>query len=207
MDHEREPLIARPTVTLVRHGQTEWSESRQHTGRTDIPLTDLGRRQAASLGGMLTADEFSLVLSSPLSRAWETMAAAGFDGVGVANDDLLEWDYGEYEGRTTEKIRVDIPDWSVWTHQIGGGESVEDVGRRADRVIDFALEADGAVLIFAHAHILRVMAARWIGLGAAGGRSLTLGTATVSTLGWERENRVIRTWNVACHLGSEEVPS
>lgn len=199
--------MTRPTVTLVRHGQTEWSKSRQHTGRTDIPLTELGRRQAAALGGMLTADEFSLVLSSPLSRAWETMVGAGFDGVGVANDDLLEWDYGEYEARTTKKIREEIPEWSVWTHPIGGGESVDDVGRRADRVIEFVDEADGAVLVFAHAHILRVIAARWIGLGAVGGRSIALDTATVSTLGWERENRVIRTWNIACHLRGEESPT
>ena len=205
MDHERGLLIARPGVTLVRHGQTEWSESLRHTGRTDIPLTDLGRRQAAALGAMLKGEEFTLILSSPLTRAWETMVAAGFDGVGVATDDLLEWDYGQFEGRTTEKIREEIPDWSVWTHPIGGGESVEDVGRRADRVIDVALEADRAVLVFAHAHILRILAARWISLRPGDGRSLALDTATVSTLGWERENRVIRTWNVACHLRSEEV--
>ena len=197
--------MARPTVTLVRHGQTEWSESLRHTGRTDIPLTDLGRRQAAALGGMLIGDQFTLVLSSPLTRAWETMVAAGYDGVGVANDDLVEWDYGDYEGITTAKIREEIPDWSVWTHPIGGGESVEDVERRADRVIEAGLEADGAALVFAHGHILRILAARWISLRPGDGRSLALDTATVSTLGWERENRVIRTWNTACHLRSDEV--
>ena len=196
--------MIRPTVTLVRHGQTEWSESLRHTGRTDIPLTDLGRRQATALGEMLTGEPFNLVLSSPLTRAWETMVAAGFEGVGVANGDLLEWDYGEYEGITTETIREEISEWSVWTHPIGGGESVEDVGRRADRVIDVVLEADGAVLVFAHAHILRILGARWVALRPGDGRSLTLDTATVSTLGWERENRVIRTWNVPCHLGAEE---
>jgi probable phosphoglycerate mutase len=199
--------MARPAVTLVRHGQTDWSASRRHTGRTDIPLTDLGRRQAAALGGILTGEEFSLVLSSPLTRSWETMVDAGFEGAGAVSEDLLEWDYGEYEGRTTAEIREEIPKWSVWTHPIGGGESVEDVGSRADQVIDLVLDAGGSVLIFAHAHILRVLAARWIGLGPAGGSSLTLDTATVSTLGWERENRVIRTWNIACHLGLEESPT
>lgn len=196
--------MTQPKLMLVRHGQTEWSHSLQHTGRTDIPLTDLGRRQAAALGGMLTGEEFSLVLSSGLTRAWETMVTAGFDGVGLANDDLLEWDYGVYEGRTTEEIRKEIPGWTVWTHPIGGGESVEDVGRRADQVIDVVLETDTAALVFAHGHILRILAARWIGLEPTGGASLTLDTATVSTLGWEREKRVIRTWNIACHLTSEE---
>ena len=189
-----------PNITLVRHRQTEWSESLRHTGRTDIPLTDLGRRQAAVLGGMLTGNDFPLVLSSPLTRAWDTMVAAGFEGVGVANDDLLEWDYGEHEGITTKRIRRKIPDWSVWTHPIEGGESLQDVGRRADKVLDLVLETDGSVLMFAHAHILRILGARWISLQPEGGRSLTLDTATISRLGWERENRIIRTWNIVCHL-------
>ena len=199
--------MARPTVTLVRHGQTEWSKSMQHTGRTDVPLTDLGRRQAAAAGEMLRGEEFTLVLSSPMSRAWETMIGAGFDGVGIANDDLHEWDYGEYEGKTTASIREEIPEWSVWTHPIGGGESVDEVGRRADRVIDVALESEGAVLVFAHGHVLRVLAARWIGLRPVRGRSFGLDTATVSKLGWERENRVIRTWNIPGHLRGEEPTS
>ena len=207
MDHERGLLRAPSELTLVRHGQTEWSVTGKHTGRTDIPLTDLGRRQADALGEMLAGDEFDLVFSSPLARAWETMAGAGFGDAGVAKDDLLEWDYGEYEGRTTAEIREEIPEWSVWTHPIGGGERVEDLGRRADRVVALALEGDGPVLVFAHGHILRVLAARWIGLPPADGRLLKLDTATVSTVGWERENRVIRTWNIACHLGSEESSS
>lgn len=207
MDHERGLLTPRFELTLVRHGQTEWSVAGKHTGRTDIPLTDLGRRQAGALGEMLAGDEFALVLSSPLARAWETMTGAGFDGAGVAKNDLLEWDYGEYEGRTTAEIREEIPEWSVWTHPIGGGEKVEDLGQRADSVIALALEQDAPVVVFAHGHILRVLAARWIGLPPAGGRLLRLDTATVSTMGWERENRVIRTWNIACHLGSEESSS
>jgi broad specificity phosphatase PhoE len=189
-------------VVLVRHGQTEWSVSGKHTGRTDIPLTDLGRRQADSLGGMLGGAEFALVLSSPLIRAWETMDRAGYATGGVATDDLLEWDYGAYEGRRTADTRAEIPGWSVWTHPIVDGESFEDVGERADRAIAGALSAGGPVAMFAHGHVLRILAARWMGLPAIAGRSLRLDTATVSTLGWERENRVIRHWNEACHLRS-----
>ena len=189
-------------VVLVRHGQTEWSVSGKHTGRTDIPLTDLGRRQADALGGMLGGAEFTLVLSSPLERAWETMDRAGYGAVGVATDDLLEWDYGAYEGRRTADIREEIPEWSVWTHPIVDGESVDQVGERADRAITQALNADGPVAVFAHGHMLRILAARWMGLPAVAGRSFGLDTATVSTLGWERENRVIRNWNEACHLRS-----
>ena len=189
-------------VVLVRHGQTEWSVSGKHTGRTDIPLTELGRRQADALGGMLGGTEFTLVLSSPLSRAWETMDRAGYSSGGVATDDLLEWDYGAYEGRRTADTRKEIPGWSVWTHPIIEGESFDEVGARADRAIDRALSVDGPVVIFAHGHLLRILAARWMGLPAVAGRNLRLDTATVSTLGWERENRVIRHWNEACHLRS-----
>lgn len=189
-------------VVLVRHGQTEWSVSGKHTGRTDIPLTDLGRRQADALGEMLSGTEFALVLSSPLSRAWETMDRAGYAADAVATGDLLEWDYGVYEGRRTTDIRTEIPDWSVWTHAIVDGESLEEVGARADSAIDLALRADGPVAIFAHGHMLRILAARWMGLPPAVGRNLLLDTATVSTLGWERENCVLRHWNEACHLRS-----
>jgi len=189
-------------VVLVRHGQTEWSVSGKHTGRTDIPLTDLGRRQADALGEMLSGTEFALVLSSPLSRAWETMDRAGYAADAVATGDLLEWDYGVYEGRRTTDIRTEIPDWSVWTHPIDDGESLEEIGARADSAIDLALRADGPVAMFAHGHMLRILAARWMGLPPAVGRNLLLDTATVSTLGWERENRVLRHWNEACHLRS-----
>lgn len=187
---------------MIRHGQTLWSLTGQHTGRTDIPLTDLGRQQADALGEMLAGEEFSLVLSSPLVRAWETMERAGYRGQGVPSDDVLEWDYGVYEGRTTDDIRREIPGWSVWNHPIEAGESVDEVGVRADRAIERCLAADGPVAVFAHGHFLRIMAARWMGLPAVAGSHLSLGTATVSTLGWERDNRVLQMWNDACHLNS-----
>jgi probable phosphoglycerate mutase len=189
-------------VALVRHGQTEWSVSGQHTGRTDIPLTELGRRQADALRDMLSGTEFALVLSSSLIRAWETMERAGYATTGVATDDLLEWDYGVYEGRRTDDIRTEIPDWSVWTHPIAGGETIDEVGARADRAIARALSVDGPVALFAHGHMLRILGVRWMGLPAVTGRNLRLDTATVSTLGWERENRVVGHWNEACHLRS-----
>lgn len=189
-------------IVLVRHGQTEWSVSGKHTGRTDIALTDLGQRQADALGGMLGGAEFALVLSSPLVRAWETMERAGYGHSGEVANELLEWDYGAYEGLRTVDIRVRIPGWSVWTHPIIDGESFDDVGARTDLVIERFLSVDGPVAVFAHGHLLRILAARWMGLPAVAGRSLRLDTATVSTLGWERENRVVRHWNEACHLRS-----
>ena len=187
-------------IWLARHGETEWSTSGRHTGRTDIPLTDLGRTQAAALGRRLGGHAFAVVLTSPRSRAAETARLAGFPDA-VIDPDLGEWDYGEFEGRTTADIRTEIPDWSIWTGPWRRGETVEAVGIRADRVIARCLDpsVDGDVLLFAHGHLLRVVAARWIGLPAAGGASLALGTATVGILGWERANRVIETWNEACH--------
>lgn len=189
-------------LVLVRHGQTEWTADGRHTGRTDVPLTDLGRRQADAIGEMLAGAQFAAVLSSPLSRAWDTMERAGFADQGVATDDLLEWDYGIYDGRRTVDIRVDTPGWSVWTHPITGSEAVDQVGERVDRVIARAITIDGPVALFAHGHVLRILAARWMGLAAVTGRALLLDTATVSTLGWERETPVIRNWNEACHLRS-----
>lgn len=194
-------MPVRHDVVLVRHGQTEWSATGKHTGRTDVPLTEFGRRQADALGAMLGGADFARVLSSPLTRAWETMERAGYAG-GTATDDLMEWDYGIFEGRRTPDIRDEIPNWSVWVNPVVGGESVEEVGERADRVIADVLEADGPIAIFAHGHVLRILAARWIGLPAVVGANLRLDTATVSTLGWERENRVIRHWNESCHLRS-----
>ena len=191
----------RHEVVLVRHGQTEWSAAGRHTGRSDVPLTELGRRQAEALGAMLDGADFARVLSSPLTRAWETMERAGYSS-GTATDDLMEWDYGIYEGRRTVDIREEIPDWSVWVDPIVGGESVDEVGERAGRVIADVLEADGPIAMFGHGHALRILAARWMGLPAVVGANLRLDTATVSTLGWERENRVIRHWNEVCHLRS-----
>jgi broad specificity phosphatase PhoE len=200
VDH---PVIG-PEVVLIRHGQTEWSASGRHTGRTDVPLTELGRRQARALGRMLDRTGFARVLSSPLGRAWETMELAGQAGDGEACDDLMEWDYGIYEGRTTAEIRLEIPGWSVWTHPVRGGESIDAVGARADRVISELLGATGPAAVFAHGHVLRILAARWIGLPAQTGKALRLDTAPVSSLGWEREHRVVRHWNEMCHLRSSD---
>ncbi|HLA66806.1 MAG TPA: histidine phosphatase family protein [Acidimicrobiia bacterium] len=196
----------RHDVVLVRHGQTAWSASGRHTGRTDLPLTEFGIRQAEALGAMVRTYDFAAVFASPLSRAWVTMERAGFGGVGIELPDLAEWDYGVYEGKTTLEIRGDIPGWSVWADEIIGGESVAMVGARADRVIDRVLAVDGPVALFAHGHLLRVLAARWVGNPPAFGAALSLDPATVSLLGWERENRVIRTWNEVCHLRPLDPP-
>ncbi|WP_263384714.1 histidine phosphatase family protein [Granulicella arctica] len=185
---------------LIRHGETEWSLSGAHTSRTDIPLTDHGRLRAAELKQYLAGKEFSAVLTSPMQRARETCSIAGYGEVAVIDEGLREWDYGIYEGKTTKEIRVDRPDWSVWKDEIIGGETVEQVGERADGVISRAIaaippDAEGAVALFAHAHILRILAARWIGLTAEGGSLFGLGTGSVSVLGYERETRVVSHWN------------
>lgn len=194
-------------VVLVRHGETEWSRSGRHTGRTDIPLTELGRRQADQLAGMLEGKTFALAMTSPLVRASETCERACLATTAEVTTDLLEWDYGTYEGVSTPSTRKQIPGWSVWTHPIIGGETVQSVGDRADAVIARAVDAAGDTVLFAHGHLLRVLAARWLGLPADAGRHLALNTATVSTLGFERENRVLRHWNEGCHLrGIEATP-
>ena len=183
---------------LVRHGETAWSLSGAHTSRTDIPLTEHGRKRAEELRDYLKETRFDAVFVSPMQRARETCAIAGFGDVAVVNDGLKEWDYGVYEGKTTKEIQAQIPGWSVWKNVIVGGETVEHVGVRADGVIGEALAAapvGGKVALFAHAHILRILAARWIGLDATGGALLALGTGSVSVLGWERETRVIESWN------------
>jgi broad specificity phosphatase PhoE len=181
---------------LIRHGETEWSLSGAHTSRTDIPLTDHGRKRAEELRDYLAGTSFAAVLVSPMQRARETCTIAGFGDVAVVDEGLREWDYGVYEGKTTAQIRAEIPGWSVWKDEIVDGETAEHVGERADGVIARALEAGpGKVALFAHAHILRILAARWIGLEAEGGRLLALGTGSVSVLGWERETRVISGWN------------
>ena len=182
-------------LVLVRHGETEWSRDRRHTGRTDVALTDTGLRQADALAKELSGFAFSLVLCSPRQRAVETCRRAGLLERAQLCDDAVEWDYGVYEGRRTSDIREEIPDWSVWTHEIVGGESVADVGVRMDRVIAAALAADGDVAVFGHAHALRILAARWIGLAAVEGRCFVLDTASVSVLCFEREQRAIGRWN------------
>ncbi len=183
---------------IVRHGETEWSASGKHTSRTDIPLTDQGRARAKKLGEYLKATRFDAVFVSPMQRARETCDIAGFGKQAIVDDQLKEWDYGVYEGKTTSEIREEVPGWSVWKNPIISGETAEHVGQRADAVIQQALAAapnGGKVALFAHAHILRILAARWIGLEARGGSLFALGTGSVGVLGWERETRVIEHWN------------
>ena len=184
---------------LVRHGETEWSLSGAHTSRTDLALTEHGRKRAEELRDFLKETEFAEVLVSPMGRARETCAIAGFGDVAVVDEGLHEWDYGESEGKTTQQMREKYgdPEWSVWTREIVGGETLGHVGERADGVIARALAAgEGNVALFAHAHILRILAARWIGLAANGGMLFGLGTGSVSVLGWERETRVVSRWNL-----------
>ena len=191
-------------LVLVRHGETEWSRTGKHTGRTDVPLTDLGRRQADQLAEMLATRSFARVLCSPLARAVETCKRAGLLDHAELTDDALEWDYGAYEGQRTVDIREQIPSWSVWTHPIIDGESVAEVGARADRMIDGVDASKRETAVFAHGHVLRVLAARWCGLASDAGRFFALNTATISVLGHERENKVIRGWNDECHLRGVE---
>jgi probable phosphoglycerate mutase len=188
-------------VYLVRHGETEWARIGRHTGRTDIPLTDEGRAQAVALGRRLTDHPFGLVLTSPLSRAAETARLAGF-GRAEGDPDLMEWDYGDLEGRRTPDIREEISGWSIWSGPWPGGETIDDVACRADRVVARCLDPaiDGDVLLFAHGHLLRVLAARWLGQSASAGEMFALGTATLGVLGFEHDRRVIHGWNEACHL-------
>lgn len=189
---------ARPEAWLIRHGETEWSRTGRHTGRSDIPLTELGRRQATALAERIAGRTFARVLSSPMSRALDTAGLAGLGDRVEVDPDLCEWDYGEYEGITTPQIRERVPGWTVWSHEVAGGESAAMIGNRVDRVIERIRDADGDVALFAHGHVLRVLAARWIGLDPGAGRHLALQTATVSVLGWERENPVVERWNERC---------
>jgi probable phosphoglycerate mutase len=184
------------SVVLARHGETEWSRSLRHTGKTDLPLTEDGRRQARALGSRLRAWTFSLVLTSPLLRALETCRLAGYGEQAQVRPDLVEWDYGRYEGLTTPQIQEIHPNWSLWRDGCPGGEHAEDVGRRVDRVIAEVRGVHGDVLIFAHGHVLRVLTARWLGEPPEGGRHYALQTATVSVLGYEHTDPVIRQWNL-----------
>lgn len=179
---------------LIRHGETEWSRSGQHTSRTDLPLTAEGERAAGQIGRWLNGRPMR-AFTSPLSRARETCRLAGYDA--EVEPDLREWDYGVYEGRTTHDIRRELPDWSVWRSPIIDGESLEQVAERARRVIQRVLAAAPEdVALFAHGHILRVLAACWIDRPPLTGEALALDTATICVLGYERETRVIRHWNI-----------
>ena len=187
-------------IWLFRHGETEWSASGQHTGRTDLPLTEAGRERAEAVGRRVAGRPFALVLSSPLVRALDTCRLAGYGGSAELADDLREWDYGDYEGRRTLDIQKERPGWSLWTDGVPNGETAEDVGRRAGRVIDRAAAAGGDVALFAHGHILRVLTACWLGLPPTGGQLFALGTAAVSVLGFEHDDHVIRRWNQSSDL-------
>lgn len=184
-------------VTLIRHGETEWSKSGQHTGRTDIPLTERGREEARQTGKLISDQQFALVLRSPLLRAKETAELVGLGDVAEVDDNLLEWNYGDYEGVTTAEIQETHPGWTVWTGPIRNGETVNHVGERGDRVIERARAVDGPVALVGHGHALRILSARWCELAAVEGRRLQLSTATLSVLGWEHDVPGLVTWNAA----------
>ena len=191
-----------PEVFLARHGETAWALSGQHTGMTDIPLTDRGERNAISLGQRLKGISFNAVWTSPLQRASKTSVLAGFGDQARPDPDLVEWNYGDYEGLKTSEIRVQNPDWNVFFDGCPGGESVEAVSARADRVVARLREMDGKVLLFGHGHFFRVLASRWLDLPASGGRLLLLGTATLSILGYDHnlQEPALRLWNDSGHL-------
>ncbi|MHB8695462.1 MAG: histidine phosphatase family protein [Solirubrobacteraceae bacterium] len=182
-------------VVTVRHGETEWSQSGQHTSFTDLPLLPIGRERATKLAEPLSQWSFELVLCSPLRRARETCELAGFGEEAVDVEELREWNYGEYEGLTTPQIRELRPDWVLWRDGCPGGESPDDVRARVDSVLTRLEELTGDVVVFAHGHILRVLAARWIGLEVRGGGRLVLSPGSISVLGREREWSVIERWN------------
>ena len=181
-------------ILLVRHGATEWSANGRHTGRTDLPLSAEGRAAAHGLRDLLPVQP-DLVLVSPRQRAIETCRLAGLGDYAEVDDDLQEWDYGDYEGLTTPEIRATRPDWNLWRDGCPNGETAAVVAARADRVVARLLAVDGAAVVFAHGHLLRILAARWAELAPEAGAVLALDPATVSTLGWERDQRVIRRWN------------
>jgi probable phosphoglycerate mutase len=189
-------MLERPALWLVRHGETEWSLSGRHTSRTDVPLTRHGEEEARSLSPVLRAQRFELVLSSPRQRALRTAELAGFRP--EIDDDLAEWDYGDLEGLTFDQIRARYPGWTIWSGPWPGGEQAAEVVARADRVLHRALGLPGGTkaLVFAHGHILRVLAARWLGLTGTDGRLFVLGTATLSRLGWEHGQPAVQDWNV-----------
>ena len=193
-----------PVIYLARHGETAWSLSGQHTGLTDLPLTDRGKRNARRLAERLKGMSFDKVFSSPLQRAIRTCELAGFGDRAEVDRDLLEWNYGEYEGRRTAEIRAERPDWELFRDGCPGGETPQQIGARADRVVKRIGEIQGNVLIFSSGHILRVLSARWLGLEPAGGKYLLLSTASLSALGYEHNlfQPVIQLWNDINHVGS-----
>jgi probable phosphoglycerate mutase len=191
-----------PEVFLARHGETEWSVSGQHTGRTDIPLTERGEQNARRLGERLAGMTFARVFVSPMQRALRTSALAGFGDRGEVEPDLREWDYGRYEGMRTVDIRKERPDWLLFRDGCPEGESVDEIGARADRLVARLRPIEGRLLLFGHAHIFRVLTARWLGLPPGDARHFVLGTASLSVLGYEhnRDEPAIRLWNDVGHM-------
>jgi probable phosphoglycerate mutase len=191
-----------PVLVLVRHGETAWSRSGQHTGRTDIPLLEEGRDMALQLREPLRAWSFASVWTSPLGRASETCALSGYGDVAQLRADLMEWDYGTFEGKTKAEIRAASPHWTLWTDGVPCGETARDVGARADRIISEARAVEGNVLLFAHGHVLRVLTARWLGLPPTEGRLFALSTASLSVLGYgsDEDQPVLQRWNDTTHL-------
>ena len=181
------------SLWLIRHGETAWSLSGQHTGWTDLPLTAEGERKAAAVGKALAGKKFAAVLASPLKRARDTCRLAGYADGAIVSDDLREWDYGSYEGLTNDQVHQTAPGWTIWTVNPPGGEAIAQVAERARRVIQSA--TDGDVAVFGHGHMLRILTTCWLGLAPENGRCFALGTASISVLGHEGDTPVIQTWN------------
>jgi broad specificity phosphatase PhoE len=192
---QESPKSTELELWLIRHGETEWSASGKHTSRSEVPLTARGRQSAQALGQHLAAQQFSMILTSPRRRAQETCRIAGYSALALVDENLAEWDYGHYEGRTTDEFRGKEAGWTIWGAPVSGGESIEQVAERARSIIQRAERAGGKVALFSHAHFLRILAAVWIGLTGQAGRLFVLGTGSVSVLGLERETRVIQEWN------------
>jgi broad specificity phosphatase PhoE len=185
-----------PQLWLIRHGETEWSLSGAHTGRTDLPLTQKGEDRARALRPVLATNDFALVLTSPLQRATRTCELAGFGDRAIVDPNLSEWNYGDYEGKSTDDIHRDRPDWDLFRDGVPNGEKIEQVADRARSIISRAVTASGDVALFAHGHILRILTATWLDLDPRAARLFALGTASISVLGYEHENRVISSWNL-----------
>jgi probable phosphoglycerate mutase len=192
-----------PEIYLARHGETAWTVTGQHTGLTDLPLTPRGEANARRLGERLKGCTFAKVFTSPLQRARRTCELAGFSSAAEVDPDVVEWNYGAYEGKTSAEIRQSRPDWQLFRDGVPGGESLVDIGARADRVIGRLRAVNGDVLLFSSGHFLRVLAARWLGLDPAAGRYFLLSTAALSILGYEHReaNPVVRLWNDVRHVG------
>jgi broad specificity phosphatase PhoE len=193
-------MLISHSIVLVRHGETAWSAAGRHTGLTDIALTPRGERQAERLNARFARRKFALVLVSPRKRARDTCRLAGYDEVAEVDPDLSEWDYGAYEGRTSAEIRADVPGWTIWDGGVPQGETIDGVASRADRVLARAVAANGDVTLFSHGHLLRVLAARWLGFPPVTGRIFGLDPASVGILGTDSEQRVIELWNDVSHL-------